>query len=296
MMVRMMFVCAYAALYVACIFGVEFIASYAYYLAHTWGFDVLISYEYAGAVAALVGCVILGIPHILHICHGDAAFAYKIYAPELYVACGLSLFELISFIASGEALGAYAAFSTARVVVLCVGIGFFEELLFRGIIFHALLRATKHRTHTFAISALLCSFVFGLAHIDFLGTNFADPIMLAQAVGKILQAGLNSYMFCAIVYCTRSVCMTSMLHAINDCILMLPASGLFGYEQDTVYVMEGPEGVFTLVLYIILSLMLLYFCLRCNRLMKAYPKDACVHSEHVVAEAHDASDADDTRL
>ena len=257
--------------YIACIVAVECAASYAYVLAPAWGLDGVIAYEYAGAVAAFVGCVMLGLHHILHKRPHDMAFSHKVYAPALYLSCALSLFELSSFVCAGEELSQEAALQSLRVLVLCLGVGFFEELLFRGIIFQGLLRAFKHRSYAFGVAAFLCSLIFGIAHIDVLSINVMDPLQCAQAIGKIAQAGLNSYLFCAIVYCTGSVRSPSLLHAACDFILMLPSVGLFGYDDQAIYVVEGPEGVSTLILYVILSCILLVCCVRAKRLMKSYP-------------------------
>jgi len=136
----------------------------------------------------------------------------------------------------------------------CLSIGFFEELLFRGLIFILILQRHPKTTKGIFWSVIISSAIFGLSHIFNLlaGAGFGVTI---------LQVGYSFLMGCmwsVILLKTGNIWLCVILHSIYDfCGLLIPQMG-----QGVLW--DIPTVIFTVILSIIVALYVLKLLLKLN--------------------------------
>lgn len=137
-------------------------------------------------------------------------------------------------------------------LLLCAGVGLFEETTFRGLCFHGLLaRMGTNRKGVFW-AVIISSFIFGLMHVDFVDTNWAEPAQVIQACLKVVQTGVFGFAAAVAVLKTGNLWPVIILHGANDFMLMLVTNGLMNNPVSTDYISEGSEGLMIIALYLML--------------------------------------------
>ena len=101
-------------------------------------------------------------------------------------------------------------------------------------------------------AVILASFIFGLMHVDFMGTNWSDPSQALQAALKVVQSGIFGFAAAVAVLKTGNLWPVIILHGLNDFMLMLATNGLMNNPISTEYVIEGSEGLMIIALYLTL--------------------------------------------
>jgi len=136
--------------------------------------------------------------------------------PTLWIGLISMMFFIIG-LPSGRTL-AFIAINT-----LLVGIS--EEVMFRGVLFRAIL--TQYRVWT---AIVVSSILFGAVHI----LNVFNTGDLAGAVMQSVPAGMSGILFVAIVIRTGSIWPAIMYHALWDCVLftMITGSQTSGLEAN----------------------------------------------------------------
>jgi len=91
----------------------------------------------------------------------------------------------------------------------CISVGFFEEIVFRGILLILLLKKFKNHQNKVLLSIVLSSIIFGLSHIFniFYGLSFGDTML--QIMYSFLVGMLWAIMFLK----TGNLWLTMLLHA-----------------------------------------------------------------------------------
>lgn len=104
-------------------------------------------------------------------------------------------------------------------------VGFSEEVMFRGVLFRALL--TQYRVWS---AIIVSSILFGAVHI----LNVFNTGDLGGALMQSVPAGMSGILFVAIVIRTGSIWPAIIYHALWDCILfaMLTGSQASGVEAN----------------------------------------------------------------
>ena len=108
---------------------------------------------------------------------------------------------------------------------------------------------------------MLTSFFFGCAHVDF-STDFAEPLMVAQGICKIIQTGMYSILLCVIVLRTHKLGGASLFHGFDDFILIFPSVAIFNQEMSTEYVTGGDEALSSVIFYLIIIALYLPFTVK----------------------------------
>lgn len=177
----------------------------------------------AGAIFLCL-CVFMGYP-VLSPRRLPSGKALLVSLPALLIA--VNNFPILGLI-TGTVWVDCKPLSALMLVVACFGIGFFEELAFRGVVFPALLdrllkreRARKRKkentrippeTKAFFLAILFTSAVFGLVHLlnVFVGGNPASVVL--QIGYSFLIGGM-----CSIVLLkTRCVWFPVLIHTVYD--------------------------------------------------------------------------------
>ncbi|MBM6816124.1 CPBP family intramembrane metalloprotease [Olsenella uli] len=231
----------------------------------------------AAAVAGLVA--LLGGARSLAPRAAGLRTALREGAYPLGLAAGLCALELASLLASvraGEAAPSAAwATDLLGMALLCVGVGAFEELLFRSLLLGGMLSRFGDTRRGVLGSALASSVVFGLAHVSYaIGT--ADALAIAQMALKTAQVTCFSLLLSGIFVRTRGVWGAALVHGLSDFLLMAPLALVGGGEDllgSYVAVGEGPAaallGAVMVALYVVAVLLYAPAAVRGWRLLAA---------------------------
>ncbi|MDR0888633.1 MAG: CPBP family intramembrane metalloprotease [Coriobacteriales bacterium] len=152
----------------------------------------------------------------------------------------------------------------ARVVgalVLCLFIGLFEESMFRGVIFNALLSRMGGTRRGIVWAAIITSVVFGFAHImvSVLSGQVNDISTAVQAIGKTISTAMFAFLLSAVYLKTRNILGVALIHGINDFLSTVTTALFTSGAVSTNYVhangpLSGLPGVIFFVVYIALSI------------------------------------------
>lgn len=126
-------------------------------------------------------------------------------------------------------------------IVMCLAVGIFEEGLFRGVVFGALL-SKMGGTHSGIIwAALISSLLFGVAHVYpyFLSGEVSDALTLAQAVLKVIQSGMVGFFLAAVYLRTRNLWAVALIHALTDLLGFLSLA-FFELSTNIAFVYTDP--------------------------------------------------------
>lgn len=220
--------------------------------------------EFFGAMAAVMLFVAIGGRTWATIRRDDITFTIGYGWWALAIAFTLMLFDISDYLYGTTSLSPHWVSLLLETFLLCLFIGVFEEFLFRGIIFHALL-AVMGDTHKGLMRAVfITSLIFGCAHVSF-DTDFASTLATTQAVLKIIQTGMFSVLLCTTTLRTRHIVGASLFHALDDFLLVVPGTVLRNEPLSTDYVFEGDEGMETIWIYLFVIALYLPFVVKSLR-------------------------------
>lgn len=190
----------------------------------------------------------------------------------ILVSVGLMVYEIVVTAVTGETVveeGWIGRF--VEVFVMCVAIGISEEAVFRGLLLSGLLGMRGNSRKGILTVVVITSIVFGIAHIDWVGLDYADPLSLAQAVLKVMQTGTYGFFLAALTIRSKSVLGSAFIHGIDDFVLMVPSMVLLNGSMDVEYVSTGEEAVATIVLYVIFTALYVPLVIRGKKLIDKEP-------------------------
>lgn len=203
-----------------------------------------------GGAAAVLGVIALGGGDWVSISRDDVRYTFRMGWWYLAVAGALMGLGIISYLVDRKPLAPDALTNLLELGVFCLAVGISEEAMFRGIVFNAIL-AVKGGTHRGVVwSVIATSVLFGAAHIDY-SIAFNDAITFVQAILKIVQTGMYSFLLCVVVLRTRRLGGVSLFHALDDFLILVPSSALFESSFDTSYINTGSDAMATIMLYLI---------------------------------------------
>lgn len=215
-------------------------------------------------VASLVAIgfvLLLGGKSLVSISRDDVAYTFRFGWWCLAISLVLMALELVWGFEDGTPIASDWLPRLVQTTLLCVCIGVTEEFMFRGILFNGLL-AAMGSTHKGVLRAILItSVLFGLAHVDF-STDFVDGPSVVQALLKICQTGMYSFMLCVIVLRTHRLGGVSLFHGFDDYVLIVPSIALFGEPLDTEYVVQGEDALPTIMYYLVIIALYLPFVIK----------------------------------
>lgn len=131
----------------------------------------------------------------------------------------------------------------------CISIGFFEEVIFRGVLLPVLLQRFEQSQQGIFYAIVLSSMVFGIIH-------FVNLFAGASVVQTVLQVGysfLMGMLFAVVFLKTHNLWYSVMLHTIYN------IAGLFFMSVGTV---TNQFDVPTIILTTILALLTIFYYIR----------------------------------
>lgn len=197
------------------------------------------------------------------------------------------------------------------ILILCLLIGGFEEMLTRGIFLSALQSRLGKSSRGLFVAAYGSAILFGMLHVIsplaavIMGKLPLTGSILAQMILKTIQTGMLGVLLAAITIRTHSIWGAVIIHALDDFCLMLPGylSGAFsviGMARGSIspvsllaeselgeYVTDDPSKALVLiVLYIIISIVYLPYLFTAGRLIRAarIPDTGAMCEEYVAHE------------
>lgn len=187
-----------------------------------------------GLAAILVG---LGYSRIFRMDHCGKSFF--VILPAILIS--INNFPIVAFL-DGRAVLTESASRVFLFLLECICIGFFEEIVFRGIFLILFLQLMKKRQWSTLKAILLSSFVFGLSHMIniFAGVSIGDTIL--QMGYSFLLGMLWSVMFLK----TRNIWLVMLLHATYN---------FFGMVMFQLGTVSGRFDVITIIITVVLSVL-----------------------------------------
>ena len=219
-----------------------------------------------GAVAAVIGVALLGGSKMLKPSLKDVAHAFRFGWWCLAVTFALLGIDLVIYISEGTAVNPYWFSAVFKLAIFCLFIGVFEECLFRGVVFQALLGLMGETHRGVVRAAVVTSVVFGIAHVT--TDDFGNALSIVQALLKIVQTGLYSVLLCTIALRTRKLGGVSLFHAFDDFVIVTPGIAFFNESIDIDYVVQGDDAIPTIMYYLLVIALYIPFVIKSFREIK----------------------------
>lgn len=222
-------------------------------VAYIFDWDLDLCATLGGAVAAVVALFALGGESHLRLDGKAIAESWRFMWWIVAISAVLMVWDLYDYIAAGEQIVAGWPMRCLSSLVLCLGIGASEEGMFRGALFGGLLARMGGSRKGLWWAVAISSLAFGCAHVGLEDLDPANYLTFVQAGFKILQTGMYAVMLCAVVLKTKSLVGAMTVHAIDDWLLFVVSTGLYGEVFETVYVTpDRDEAIATIIFYAII--------------------------------------------
>lgn len=169
-----------------------------------------------------------------------------IIIPALIVS--LNNFPIIAFF-DGRAVLTEPSYRIFLFLIECLSVGFFEEILFRGILLIILIQSFNHHKYGTVYAIFLSSAIFGVFHIVNLWNG-------ASVLNTILQIGysfLVSMMWAVMFLKTKNIWLTMILHATFN---------FFGQVMFYLGLVDGRYDVITISVTVLFALLAFIYSLK----------------------------------
>ena len=166
-----------------------------------------------------------------------------IILPALIIS--INNFPIIAFF-DGRAVLTEPVYRVFLFFIECLSVGFFEEILFRGIILLFLVKRFSHEKHGVLLSIVLSSALFGYFH-------FFNILSGASLSDTVLQVGYSFLvgMMWAIMYLkTGNLWLTMILHATYN---------FFGQVMFYLGTVQGRYDIYTVIITIVLAIVVAFY-------------------------------------
>ena len=223
-------------------------------IANNWLFSSLeyfdeiynITTRFLGGAACLIFVYLYSAKKALKLC--VSAKSLLVFLPCMAVA--VNNFPFVTYL-SGQAYIDKGPAAILLYAMLCLGVGFFEEMAFRGCFFPILLQRRGNSRLDVFIAIVLSSVIFGLVHVVnlFAGSGIVPVVM--QVGYSFLIGGMCS----VILVKTRCIWYCVLLHSVyNFCGGVVPNCG-------GGVIWNAPEIALTAVVAIFVAIYVVYLLL-----------------------------------
>ena len=202
-------------------------------------------------VLAVLAMIVLGGIKWLGIDKESIRYAFKV--GWVFPALGLvvSIMRTFDLIKDGTKLPSDALVNLAAVILACILIGAFEEVLYRGISFGSLLGVFGGSKLMIMFAVLFSSWAFGRVHVTSL--SLADPMQFAQSILKIIQTGMMGIVMCDIMLHTRKIGSAALIHTLSDLMLMITGALFEGSSVSGQYTTsDSATGKMLIITYLLM--------------------------------------------
>ena len=170
-----------------------------------------------------------------------------VFLPALIIA--LDNFPWLAYFADKMTLVHTQPLHFVLFSVYCLLVGFFEEVLFRGILFSLIASLFQQTKKGFLLTYIVSSIAFGLVHL--LNVFSAGGAAVLQAGYSILTGGLFAFLLIK----TKNIAFPAMIHAIyNFCGLLFTTKVGLGAGS----VIDVPTGIMMAVVSVLVGVFVLY--------------------------------------
>jgi membrane protease YdiL (CAAX protease family) len=190
-------------------------------------------------------------------CGHDVGYTIKVMMPYIIIAVVLGVLSLFSAFANNT-LQADWYIRLPLLFFEMIFVGLFEEVAFRAVINDAIVYQFRNFKYVFVLSAIAVTFLFGWGHIAF--ADVSTPLLLSQAVAKILSSGLFGLALLFMYWKTRNIWACALVHAIYDFLLSL-SMAFFQIEPVTSYVKTGDVGLAGLIAMSLQTIFAVIICI-----------------------------------
>ena len=239
---------------------------------NTWGgiLEEVVSILWPVALAVIFGFGFIFRQRGVRATFGAALFIFLFY--------GFLLFFQVEAKISNPATEWKSELEIFQGILLLLGIGIREEVLYRGVITNAIARKYGSTTKGLWITALSSGAMFGAMHLSnvFYGVSFAGA--LTQAIGCIA----GGVLYCAIYLRGGSLWVVALVHSLKDTPALLEmyftnfAKSATGAEVD---MMSSYRPSLTMVIFFVVELLLAAFLLRKSKRQKIFDRIEKMNSE-----------------
>ena len=152
-------------------------------------------------------------------------------------------------------------------IVMLIGVGFREEILYRGVVTNAIARKYGRTTKGLWITVFSAGAMFGAIHL----ANAFNNVSFAGALAQTLSAFGSGIFFCAVYLRSGSIWGMILLHSLMD------AAGAAGVlftnsAGDLSSLISGYGFGLQEVIYIVIDLLVTAFLLRKSKRQKIYDR------------------------
>ena len=184
-------------------------------------------------------------------------YAFKVAWVFPALGLAVSIWRVISSITSKTPLTDGFLINLVGVILACVLIGYFEEILYRGINFGSMLALLGSSKKLILLTVLISSWTFGRVHVTSL--SLSDPMVFIQSILKIIQTGMLGVVMCEVFMHTKKIGGPAILHAANDLMLMITGALYEGKSVSGVYVnTDATTGGLVIIVYLFMIAVYLY--------------------------------------
>lgn len=189
-------------------------------------------------------------------CGHDVGYTIKVMMPYFIIALILGALSLFSAFANYTLLADwYIRLPLLFFEMMFVGI--FEEVAFRAVINDAIIYQFRNFKYVFVLSAIAVTFLFGFGHVAF--ADVSTPLMLSQAVAKILSSGLFGLALLFMYWKTRNIWACAVVHGLYDFLLSL-STAFFDIAPIEGYVKAGEVGLAGLIVMSVQTVFAVIVC------------------------------------
>lgn len=115
------------------------------------------------------------------------------------------------------------------VVLFCLGVGVFEELIFRAILNDAIIYQFRKCKGVFVIAIIVSSFIFGYVHVMF--EDMSNTAVFLPIAFKTISTGMQGACLTILYWKTRNIIGLAIIHALYDFFPIAPTM-LFQSGQE----------------------------------------------------------------
>ena len=213
----------------------------------------------AGLLAAVVFFV-LGGRTWLSLDRDSIQHAFGIGWMLLIVGIAASGYSIYSTLTSGAEIPAGALGRLFGSIILGLGIGLYEEALYRGIVLGGLLAVMGRWRKGVMAAVLLAAIYFGWNHVTFEAN--ADFLTNVQSILKIVQSAMFAIVMSDAVLHSRKLGGAVLFHAVNDFLFIGPSAIIKGVTPSGEYTTSGSGAMTVIIVYGMMIAVFLYPTIR----------------------------------
>ena len=209
--------------------------------------------------------------HRIVLAFAIAAFVYlisgeKAFEKSAFKTMGYTVKMLLAFVIFSIAIGSlpmiYYLYKKVEIkeawplelvatLFFCVGVGLFEELLFRAVLNDAIICQFRKCKGIFVISAIVSSLIFGYVHVMF--EDVSNPDLILPIVLKTISTGMMGFALTILYWKSRNLIGLALIHCLYD-FFPLCSSAVFKEAQGLGSYAASSQGGGTPVIWYVLQM------------------------------------------